>query len=300
MTFVLALVPQVVVVGLLIGAVYALVALGITFIASIMKLINWSMGEFYMIGSYLQFLLISRVVGPGLWWVALPLAVLGCFVLGVIVQRVLLAPMFDRSEAYRFEYATIVTIALSVLFQNTAVWLAGPYQSRPPDYLPTLSLPALGLAVNGSRLAAAGAAAAILLAFWFFVRKTTVGLAFLATAQNRLGAQTAGLSLARIDMLAFGIGVSLAAAAGALLAPVFLVYPSNGATAAMKGFEIIVIGGLGSLSGAVVAALALALLESFGAVFVSPAYQDLYGFTFLIAILAVRPQGLFGERERRV
>ncbi|MDQ6670883.1 MAG: branched-chain amino acid ABC transporter permease [Chloroflexota bacterium] len=296
----LALLPQVIVVGLLIGAVYSLMALGITFIASIMKLINWAMGEFYMLGSYLQFLLISRVLGGGLWWVALPLAALGTFLLGMLIQRLLLAPMFERGEANRFEYATIVTIALSVLFQNLAVLMAGPNQSRPPDYVPTLSLPSLGLALNGSRLAAAVAAAVILTAFWFFVRRTTVGLAFLGVAQNRLGAQTAGINLARIDMLAFGIGVALAAAAGALLAPVFLVYPTNGATAAMKGFEIIVIGGLGSLPGAVIGAFGLALIESLGSVFISPAYQDLYGFVFLIAFLVLRPQGLFGERERRV
>ena len=296
----LALLPQVLVVGLLIGAVYALLALGITFIASIMKLINWSMGEFYMLGSYAQYVLIARLLGPGLWWVALPLAVVAVFVLGLLVQRLLLAPMFEQAEAHRFEYATIITIALSVLLQNVAIWAAGPTQSRPPDYLPTLSLASLGLAVNGSRVAAAAGATAILVAFYLVMRRTMFGLSFLATAQNRLGAQTAGLRLQRIDMLAFGIGVGLAAAAGALLAPVFLVYPSNGATSTMKGFEIIVIGGLGSLPGAVVAAFALAMVESLGSVFVSPAYQDLYGFAFLIAFLVLRPQGLFGERERRV
>ncbi len=296
----LSLLPQVIVIGLLIGAVYALMAIGITFIASIMKLINWAMGEFYMLGSYLQFLLISRLIGPSLWWVAVPLAALGTFVLGLIIQRLLLAPMFEGDEAHRFEYATIITIALSVLLQNVAIMVAGPNQSRPADYLPTLSLPSLGLALNGSRLAAAVGAALILVAFWFFLRRTTIGLAFVGVSQNRLGAQTAGINLARIDMLAFGIGVGLAAAAGALLAPVFLVYPTNGATAAMKGFEIIVIGGLGSLPGAVIAAFGLALVESLGSVFISPSYQDLYGFTFLIAFLVLRPQGLFGERERRV
>jgi branched-chain amino acid transport system permease protein len=294
----LALLPQVIVVGVLMGAVYALMALGITFIASIMKLINWAMGEFYMLGSYAQFLLISRWLGPGRWWLALPLAALSGFVLGVLLQRLLLAPMFSRDEAYRFEYATIVTIALSVLLQNAAVWLAGPYQSRPPDYLPTLSLASLGLALNGSRLAAAIAATAILLGFWFFVRRTTLGLAFLGAAQNRLGAQTAGINLARIDLLAFGIGVSLAAAAGALLAPIFLVYPSNGATAAVKGFEIIVIGGLGSIPGALIAGVLLGLVESLGAAFISSPYQNVYGFLLVLLVLVIRPHGLFGERSR--
>src|SRR5919204_6727165 len=202
----LALLPQVIIVGLLIGAVYALLALGITFIASIMKLINWSMGEFYMLGSYAQYVLITRWLGPGQWWLALPLAILGVFVLGLVIQRLLLAPMFERSEAHRFEYATIMTIALSVLLQNVAIWAAGPNQNKPPDYLPTISLASLGLALNGSRLAGALAATVILVGFWFVLRRTMIGLAFLGAAQNRLGAQTSGLRLQHIDMVAFGIG----------------------------------------------------------------------------------------------
>jgi branched-chain amino acid transport system permease protein len=291
---------QVVVVGVMMGALYALMAIGITFIASIMKMINWSMGEFYMIGSYIQFELISRLLGPGLWYVAAPLAMLGVFMLGIVLQRVLLAPMFKYGEAYRFEYATIITIALSVFLQNVAIVAAGPYQWAPREYLPPIILPDLGISLNGSRLAAATGAALILVAFYVFIKRTMLGLSFLGTAQNRLGAQTAGIRLPRVDMVGFGIGVAMAAAAGALLAPVFLVYPANGATSTVKGFEIIVIGGLGSLPGAVIAAFGLALVESFGSVFISPAYQDLYGFVFLIAFLLFRPQGLFGERERRV
>jgi branched-chain amino acid transport system permease protein len=291
---------QVLVVGLLMGVVYALMALGITFIASIMKLINWSMGEFYMLGSYLQYQLLSRVFGPQLWFLAVLVSMLGVFVLGLLVQRSLLAPMFRYDQARRFEYATIITIALSVLLQNAAIIVAGPYQYAPKDYLPSVVVASLLLSLNGTRLASALGAALVLLVFWWFLRRTTVGLAFLGTAQNRLGAQTAGIRLQRVDMVAFGLGVALAAAAGALLAPVFLVYPTDGAVSTVKGFEIIVIGGLGSLPGAVVAAFALALVESFGSVYISPAYQDLYGFAFLMLFLLVRPQGLFGERERRV
>lgn len=294
------LIVQVLLVGLLMGSLYALMALGISFIASIMKMINWSMGEFYMIGSYLQYQLIAQVLGQRFWFLAVPLSMLVVFGLGLVIQRGLLAPMFEYDEARRFEYATIVTIALSVLIQNLAIMLAGPYQLSPKDYLPPIILADLGLSVNGSRLAGATGAAIILAAFAIFLRRTMVGLSFLATAQNRLGAQTAGINLRRVDMVAFGLGVALAAAAGALLAPVFLVYPTNGATSTVKGFEIIVIGGLGSLPGAVVAAFALALVESFGSVFISPSYQDLYGFLFLIAFLIFRPQGLFGERARRV
>ena len=291
---------QVLIVGVMMGAMYALMAIGITFIAGIMKMINWSMGEFYMIGSYVQYNVITRYVGPDRWWLALPLAMLSVFLLGLLIQRVLLAPMLRYSDAHRFEYATIITIALSVLFQNLAIILAGPYQLSPPSYLPTVMLGGLGISLNGSRLAGAIGAAVILAVFYVFVKHTMVGLSFLGAAQNRLGAQTAGIRLARVDMIAFGIGVALAAAAGALLAPVFLVYPTNGVISTVKGFEIIVIGGLGSLPGAVIAAFGLALIESLGSFYIDPRYQDVYGFAFLVAFLIFRPWGLFGERERRV
>jgi branched-chain amino acid transport system permease protein len=294
----LQILAQLSAVGLMMGALYALMAIGITFIAGIMKLINWSMGEFYMIGSYVQYYLIVLFLGPERWYLALPVAMLTVFLLGLVLQRGLLAPMFKYDEARRFEYATIITIALSVLLQNLAIILAGPYQWSPREYLPTVAF--AGLSLNGSRLAGAIGAAVILAVFYVFVKHTMVGLSFLGAAQNRLGAQTAGIRLARVDMIAFGIGVALAAAAGALLAPVFLVYPTNGVISTVKGFEIIVIGGLGSLPGAVAAAFGLALVESFGSFYISPAYQDLYGFVFLIAFLILRPQGLFGERERRV
>ena len=282
------------------GAMYALMAIGITFIAGIMKMINWSMGEFYMIGSFVQYNMIVRFLGPERWYLALPVSMASIFVLGLIIQRLLLATMYRYPEGNRFEYATIITIAISMLFQNLAIIIAGPYQVSPKDYLPTIALGDLGVSLNGSRLAGAIGAAVILLAFWYFIKKTMVGLSFLGTAQNRLGAQTAGIHLQRVDMIGFGIGVALAAAAGALLAPVFLVHPLNGATSTVKGFEIIVIGGLGSLPGAVIAAFGLALVESLGSFYVNPSYQDLYGFVFLVAFLLIRPWGLFGERERRV
>ncbi len=290
--------PQVVVAGLMMGALYALMAVGITFIYSLMKMINWAMGEFYMVGSYAQFVLITLVLGPSLWFLGIPLSMVGVFLLGLAIQRGLLAPMFGREAERRDEYATIITIALSVLIQNLATILAGPYQWSPPEYLPLVTVG--NISVNGSRLAAAAGALVILAGFYFLIRRTWLGLAFLGAAQNRVGAEVAGIDVRRLDALAFGIGVALAAAAGALLAPVFLVYPTNGAVSTVKGFEIIVIGGLGSLTGSVVAAFLLGLVESFGSVFISPAYQDLYGFVFLMAMLFLRPQGIFGERERRV
>jgi branched-chain amino acid transport system permease protein len=284
--------------GIVIGIIYSLMALGITFIYGIMKMINWSMGEFYMIGSYVQYALLASVLGWDRWYLALPLSMATVFVLGVIVQRVLLRPMYLGGIERRDEYATIITIALMVLFRNLAIVLGGPNQYSPKDYAKPTTL--LTLPISGNRVVALAGTLVLLALFYVLTRRTWLGRAFRGAAQNRVGIQTAGVDVLRLDMLAFGVGVALAAAAGALLAPDFLVYPENGAISTFKGFEIIVIGGLGSIMGSVVGGLLLGVIEALGSVFLSPAYKDLYGFVLLIALLAVRPTGLFGERERTV
>jgi branched-chain amino acid transport system permease protein len=284
--------------GIVIGIIYSLMALGITFIYGIMKMINWSMGEFYMIGSYAQYALLASVLGWERWYLALPLSMAAVFALGVVVQRILLRPMYVGGIERRDEYATIITIALMVLFRNLAIVLGGPNQYSPKDYAKPTTL--LTLPISGNRMVALGGALVLLVLFYVLTRRTWLGRAFRGAAQNRVGIQTAGVDVLRLDMLAFGVGVALAAAAGALLAPDFLVYPENGAISTFKGFEIIVIGGLGSIMGSVVGGLLLGVIEALGSVFLSPAYKDLYGFVLLIALLAVRPTGLFGERERTV
>ena len=292
----LTLLSQYVISGLVIGALYSLMALGITFIYGIMKMINWSMGEFYMLGSYVQYALIATLLGPRLWWVALPVAMASVFLLGLVLQRWLLRPMFVGTIERRDEYATIVTIAMMLLFRNLAIVLGGPNQYAPGDYARATTIGTLP--ISGNRFVALVATAVLLLLFYLLTKRTWLGRALRGAAQNRVAIQTAGIDVLRLDMLAFGVGVALAAAAGALLAPDFLVYPENGAISTFKGFEIIVIGGLGSVLGSVVGGLLLGLIEALGSVLLSSAYKDLYGFVLLIVLLVFRPTGLFGERER--
>ena len=246
----LTLASQYVLAGLVIGVIYSLMALGITFIYSVMKMINWAMGEFFMIGSYVQYVLIVSVVGPERWWLALPVAMGTVFLLGLAVQRVLLRPMYVGAIERRDEYATVVTIALMIFFRNLAIVLGGPNQYAPPDYARPVTLGTLP--ISGNRFVALVGTTVLLGLFLLVIKKTWIGRALRGAAQNRVGIQTAGVDVLRLDMLAFGVGVALAAGAGALLAPDFLVYPENGAISTFKGFEIIVIGGLGSIVGSVV------------------------------------------------
>jgi branched-chain amino acid transport system permease protein len=288
---------QTLIAGLMIGVLYALMALGITFIYSIVKMINWAMGEFYMIGSYAQYLLVVYLLGPDLWYVAALLSAGAVFLIGFALEPVLIKPMFRQALERRDEYATVVTISLLLLLRNLAAALAGPYQYTPGSNLQTVMVGPLPIA--GSRLAAFLCALAALAVFYVVLRKTWYGLALRAAAQSRIGAQTAGVDILRLDQVAFGIGVALAGIAGALLAPVFLVFPTNGVVTTVKGFEIIVIGGLGSIPGALIAGVLLGVVESLGAAFVSSPYQNVYGFLLVLLVLLIRPTGLFGERARQ-
>ena len=155
----------------------------------------------------------------------------------------------------RDDYATVVTIALLLLLRSLAVALGGPNQYRPESDLPVVWIGPLPQ--EGARVAAFVCALLALAIFWIVIKKTWVGLALRAAAQNRVAVQTSGVDVYRLDAVAFAIGVALAGLAGALLAPLFMVFPTNGAVTTVKGFEIIVIGGLGSIPGALIGGLLL-------------------------------------------
>jgi branched-chain amino acid transport system permease protein len=282
--------------GVMIGALYALMAMGITFIYSIMKMINWSMGEFYMLGSYAQYILVTFLLGANYWYVGIIGSMALVFIFGLIVQWILIRPMFSTGMERKDEYGTVVTIALALFLRNLMTYISGPDTRSPGKYLDRINI--FSLPVSGDRFAAFIGAIVVIILFYLLLKYTWIGMAFRASAQNRIGVQTAGINVLRIDQMAFGIGVMLAAIAGALLAPVFLVYPENGAVATMKGFEIIIIGGMGSLPGAALGGLLLGLSESLGSVFISSGLRNVYGFGLLILILLIKPTGLFGEKER--
>jgi branched-chain amino acid transport system permease protein len=295
--FSLELFEQTLIAGVMIGVIYALMALGITFIYSIVKMINWAMGEFYMIGSFVQYGLIVYLVGPDLWWAAVPLAAASVFLLGFILEPILIKPMFTGGIERRDDYATVITIALLLLLRNLATALGGPYQRNPGSNLPTVMIGPLP--ESGARLAAFLCTLLALGLFYLLLKKTWLGLALRAASQSRVGVETAGCDILRLDQIAFGLGVALAAIAGALLAPVFSVFPTNGVVTTVKGFEIIVIGGLGSIPGALIAGLLLGIVESLGTAFIASPYQNAYGFLLVLLILLIRPNGLFGERARQ-
>src|SRR5947208_3628252 len=252
--------------GIMIGVLYALMALGITFIYSIVRMINWAMGEFYMLGSYIQYVVVAYALGRNYWWLAIIVSTAGTFLIGYLLEPILIKPMHARTMERRDDYAAVVTISLMIMLRSLAVAIGGPNQYRPETNLPIMWVGPLPM--EGARVIASAGALVALALFYLIISKTWVGLALRAVAQNRVAAQTSGIDVFKLDAIAFAIGVALAGLAGALLAPLFLVYPTNGAVTTVKGFEIIVIGGLGSIPGALIGGVLLGVVESLGPAFI--------------------------------
>ena len=291
--------------GVIFGLIYALIALGLTIVFSIMRVVNFSHGEFYMIGGYTLYALTASAVTffsiplslPTI--VGLPLAMIAVAVFSVAVERGLLRPVYtvrmDRPE----EYAIILTFGLSLFLQYGALTTVGPYEMTPGSFWDGSKHIFGDLYLAGDRLFAAGTSALLIGITLYCIYGTWTGRALMATAQNRVGSTIVGINTIRMNVIAMALAGLLAGAAGAAMAPIFLVYPDVGQIPVIKAFVIIVLGGMGSIPGAVIAAIILGLVESLGSIYLSVAYRDVFAFLVLIGVLLFRPHGLFGQKERR-
>ena len=291
--------------GVIFGLIYALIALGLTVVFSIMRVVNFSHGEFYMLGGYALYALTAGAVTlfsiplvlPTI--VGLPLAMVAVAIFGILVERGLLRPVYTARMDRPEEYAIILTFGLSLFLQYGALTTVGPYEMTPGSFWEGSKHIIGDLYLAGDRLFAAGTSVFLIGATLFFIYGTWTGRALMATAQNRVGSTIVGINTVRMNITAMALAGLLAGAAGALLAPVFLVYPDVGQIPVIKAFVIIVLGGMGSIPGAVIAAVILGLVESLGSVYLSVAYRDVFAFLVLIGVLVFRPHGLLGQKARR-
>ena len=287
--------------GLIFGLFYALMAVGLAMIFGVLKVVNFAHGEFYMVGSY-AYVLISLKLGISPW-IALPVAAAAGAAIGWLVERTLMRPLYSGYASWgimKDEYAVVVTFGLSLLLINLVDKIVGPYPIRGPELIETTRFSIGPIMLNGQKLIAAGISLAILTGLALFIKKSLWGRQIQAVAQNRLGASLAGIDATRTTSMIFAIAGLLAALSGALLAPVINPSPDVGAFPAIKSYVIVVLGGMGSIWGAMIAALFLGVFEAFFAVYVSYAYRDAFGLLLLILVLIFRPQGLFGEKGREV
>lgn len=287
--------------GLIFGLFYALMAVGLAMIFGVLKVVNFAHGEFYMVGAY-AYVLIAMKLGLSPW-IALPLAAVAGALLGALVERLLMRPLYAGYGSWSImkdEYAVVVTFGLSLLLINLVDKIVGPYPYRGPALIETSRFAIGPVMLNGQKLIAAGISVALLVGLALFIKRSLWGRQIQAVAQNRLGASLAGIDATRTTSLIFAISGLLAALAGALLAPLINPSPDVGAFPAIKSYVIVVLGGMGSVWGAMIAALLLGVLESFFAVYVSYDYRDAFGLLILMLVLIFRPQGLIGEKGRDV
>jgi branched-chain amino acid transport system permease protein len=275
--------------GLVIGAMYMLMAVGFTLTFGIMRVVNFAHGEFYMLGAFAGFFTYVQWEMP--FVVCLAIAAVTVGILGMLIERTLIQPF--RSDEMS---GMIATLAISVIIQNGAVLLWGPSPRAMPDIV-TGTLAIGPFSFPWSRLVVIAAAALIFVAFWLFMQRTRLGRAMRAVAQDTETALLQGIRVNYIYPLAFGLSVALAALAGALMGPVFSVSPFVGLTPMLKAFVVVILGGLGSVPGAAVGGLLLGMIESFTATIFGSLVSDILQLLLVILILLVRPAGLLGQRE---
>ncbi|ABX32906.1 branched-chain amino acid transport system / permease component family protein [Delftia acidovorans] len=276
--------------GLTLGGIYGLVALGLTLVYGILHVPNFAHGGFYMIGAFVAFQ--AMVAWSWGYWAAMLTAAVAVAVLGIVSERLIFHPLRKASPLH----PKIASIGLLLFLEAGAQALWGAdFQRMPTPYTSIVEMG--GITAPAQRLLIIGAAFALMVALHLFLTRTITGATIIAMAQNREGASMVGIDANRVSMLTFAISGVLAAVAATLYAPINLVYPAMGHLVITKAFVIIILGGMGSIPGAVLGGLIIGFAESFGAYYISTDYKDIIAFVLLVVILSLRPQGLFAKRS---
>lgn len=277
--------------GMTLGGIYSLVALGLTLVYGILAIPNFAHGAFFMAGAFASVYLTSAL-GLSYWWAMLGAA--ACVAaLAVLAERLVFHPLRNAPELSPM----IAAIGLLLFLEAGAQALWGTDFHRMASPYPGV-VEWNGVIAPVQRLLIIAGAFGLVIALQLFLHRTVMGATILAVAQNREGASLVGIDPKRVGMATFALSGALAAVAAALYAPINLVYPAMGDLVILKAFVIIILGGMGSVPGAIVGGLIIGLAESFGAFYVSTDYQDLIAFVLLVAILSLRPQGLFAKEMR--
>jgi branched-chain amino acid transport system permease protein len=255
-----------------------------------------------MLGGYCAYYVIEYLGFPPL--AAMVVAMAALFVGAVVLERLMLTPLYSDATERKDEYGLIVTFGLAYFLRNTAVIAFGPFPLKPPSFIPGVQRMG-NLIVTNDRLVAGGVGIVLILGLLYFMQRTIWGQALDAVSQSRDSAAIVGINARRFNSFAFGIGAALAAAAGALVAPIFSLAPDMGVLPNIHAYVIVILGGMGSVSGSIIAGILLGESENlFTAFFPDPtrafAYTNAFGVLVLMVFLIFRPQGLFGRRHLRM
>jgi branched-chain amino acid transport system permease protein len=274
--------------GLVLGGILVLMAIGLSLIFGLMTVVNFSHGALYMLGAYFAFTILGLTRS---FWAALILAPLIVGTLGFLIERFLIRRLYGRSP----DDPLLLTFGLSLVLVETVKLLWGKIGltvDPPRDLAGAVNLGFMNFPVY--RLFAIAVTAVVLVGLWLFLEKTNIGLVIRAGARDPLMVRALGIDLGRVWLLVFGLGITLAGLAGVLAAPMRGVYAEMGVEIIIECFVVVVVGGMGSLPGAIVAGLFIGEIVSLTTYF-APKLAEIVIFLVMAAVLLIRPSGLFGE-----
>jgi len=275
--------------GLVIGSIYAMVALGLTLIFGILHIGNFAHGQLYMLGAFATYWLVT-LLGWDIW--SAMLGAMGLMVfLGVVLERVVFRPVSSAPHIN----GLIVALGLFIALENIAFILWGGDERTLPSPYATQTITLLSISLTLQRLLVFFVSLLLIFLLYLFIQRTKMGKAIRAVAQDPEVARLMGIPIHRISSTVFAVSSALAAAAGALVGPIFCVYPSMGLIPTLKAFVVIVLGGMGSIPGAIFGGFILGIAESLGAGYLFSEYKDAFAFAALILVLMIKPSGLFGK-----
>ncbi len=277
--------------GILLGGLYGLIALGMTLIFGVMRIINLAHGEFLMIGMYVSYILFTKFgVDP---YLSIVVSVPLLFVMGIGIQRFLLMPLIKAKAPG--ENQILMTAGIGLVLTNAALLIFSP------NYFTVLTTYSNATASIGKISVSLPLLWDFLICFgitgilYLFIMKTDTGCSIRAVAQNIDSARLMGINIDRIMIITFGVGAALVGAAGTLFMPIFYVFPAIGELFTLKAFIVTVLGGMGSALGALVGGVTLGIVEQIGASYISMALKDALGFVIFVLVLIFRPSGLVGK-----
>lgn len=275
--------------GLMVGGLYATVAIGVTLVFGIMGILNFAHGQMVMLGAYTAYYVVSAGLG---FWPALLIGMVAMGALGLLLERL----VFRHTLTDHMTGLT-ASLGLIMVIEHLA---AAAFTPDPRNFEPPLkgSFQLAGLTLSSQRVLVLVLVVVLVVACYLFLQKTRIGKAVRAMGQNRTGAALVGVQISQVTAVVFILGSAMAGAAGVLYGSLFAITPYMAAAPLMKGFILTVLGGLGSVPGAVLAGFLLGLAESLGSRYLSASFRDGYGFILLIVALLYFPRGLFGGRGK--
>jgi branched-chain amino acid transport system permease protein len=275
--------------GLLVGGIYAFVAVGLNLVFGVIRVVNFAHGEFVMLGMYGAYLA-SEVWGINPYVSSWLLVAPAGFLLGVLIQRFIVQRLLEEHLMQMF-----ATFGLIIVFQNAILSATRGEPKTVRTAVSGATFDVLGVAVSVPRFIVLVAAALLSLALVVFLRRTLAGTAMRAVAQDRRTASLMGINVHRVYLLTFGLSAALAALAGGLLSPVYTATPQIGFNFVLPAFAVVVLGGLGSVTGSLVGGILVGVVEALSGYYLDPSLKQAIWFSLFVVALVVRPAGLFGQ-----